>query len=203
MSPARGDGQSRRRASRVLGIREAARSPRTRRSGKLSVTFPLVLTTLALGLAGPLVGTAAAVNVPRDAQAVDTSRPDRWVGTGTPRSCTSRAVVRAVARGGVIRFRCGPAPVRIVMRQTAKVVNTSRRVVLDGARPGHAQRRREAPDPLPGHLRPAADLDHVALRRPGHASSGGAEPDASRTATPPARRMTAAVAVRYSPAAVS
>ena len=78
------------------------------------------------------MGTAAAVNVPRDAQAVDTSRPDRWVGTGTPRSCTSRAVVRAVARGGVIRFRCGPAPVRIVMRQTAKVVNTSRRVVLDG-----------------------------------------------------------------------
>src|SRR5262249_60408437 len=52
--------------------------------------------------------------------------------TGTPGSCTSRAVVRAVAKGGVIRFRCGPAPVRIVMKQTAKVVNTSRRVVLDG-----------------------------------------------------------------------
>lgn len=95
-----------------------------------------LLTTLCLGLAGalagPLVGTAAAVHVPRNAQAVDTSRPDRWVGSGTPRSCTSRAVVRAVARGGVIRFRCGPAPVRIEMRQTAKVVNTSRRVVLDG-----------------------------------------------------------------------
>jgi hypothetical protein len=37
-----------------------------------------------------------------------------------------------VAKGGIIRFRCGPQPVRIVMRQTAKVVNTSRRVVLDG-----------------------------------------------------------------------
>jgi hypothetical protein len=70
--------------------------------------------------------------VPRVARAVDTSHPDRWVGNGTPRSCTSRAVVRAVAKGGVIRFRCGPGPVRIEMRRTAKVVNTSRRVVLDG-----------------------------------------------------------------------
>ena len=70
--------------------------------------------------------------MPREARAVDTSHPDRWVGTGTPRSCTSRAVVRAVAKGGIIRFRCGPDPVRIEMRQTAKVVNTSRRVVLDG-----------------------------------------------------------------------
>ncbi len=40
--------------------------------------------------------------------------------------------MRAVAKGGVIGFRCGSRPVRIVMRQTAKVVNTSRRVVLDG-----------------------------------------------------------------------
>ena len=75
---------------------------------------------------------AAALAVPGEARAVDTSRPDRWVGTGTPRSCTSRAVVRAVAKGGVIRFRCGPDPVRIEMKRTAKVVNTSRRVVLDG-----------------------------------------------------------------------
>jgi hypothetical protein len=57
---------------------------------------------------------------------------DRRVGNGTPSSCTSRAVVRAVAKGGVIRFRCGPEPVRIEMQETAKVVNTSRRVVLDG-----------------------------------------------------------------------
>jgi hypothetical protein len=54
------------------------------------------------------------------------------VGHGTPGSCTSRAVVRAVAKGGIIKFRCGPRPVRIEMRRTAKVVNTSRRVVLDG-----------------------------------------------------------------------
>jgi hypothetical protein len=94
-------------------------------TGALAVPLP--------ASAAPLVErTAAAAAVPREARAVDTSRPDRWVGTGTPRSCTSRAVVRAVARGGIIRFRCGPDPVRIEMRRTAKVVNTSRRVVLDG-----------------------------------------------------------------------
>jgi hypothetical protein len=37
-----------------------------------------------------------------------------------------------VAKGGLIRFRCGPDPVTIHMAATAKVVNTSRRVVLDG-----------------------------------------------------------------------
>ena len=89
----------------------------------------LVLACLCLSLAAP---AEAAVNVPRQARAVDTSHPDRWVGSGTPGSCTWRAVVRAVARGGVIRFRCGPEPVRIEMKRTAKVVNTSRRVVLDG-----------------------------------------------------------------------
>ena len=54
------------------------------------------------------------------------------VGTGTPASCTSRAVVRAVAKGGVITFDCGPLPVTIAMKRTAKVVNTSATVVLDG-----------------------------------------------------------------------
>lgn len=47
-------------------------------------------------------------------------------------SCTSRAVVRAVAAGGVIKFVCDPEPISIKMSGTAKVVNTSRRVVLDG-----------------------------------------------------------------------
>lgn len=88
------------------------------------------MTILAVLLAAP--AAEGKVKVPSEARAVDTSRPDRWVGNGTARSCTSRAVVRAVARGGVIRFRCGRGPVRIVLRQTAKVVNTSRRVVLDG-----------------------------------------------------------------------
>jgi hypothetical protein len=72
------------------------------------------------------------VAVPPEGAPVDTSDPDRWVGNGTPASCTSKAVVRAVRLGGVIRFRCGPDPVTIVMTRTAKVVNTSKRVVLDG-----------------------------------------------------------------------
>jgi hypothetical protein len=92
-----------------------------------------VATMLCLAVAATAADSAAAaVKVPREARAVDTSRPDRWVGSGTPGSCTSRAVVRAVAKGGIIRFRCGPDPVRIEMKQTAKVVNTSHRVVLDG-----------------------------------------------------------------------
>ncbi len=49
-----------------------------------------------------------------------------------PASCTSAAVVAAVRAGGIIRFSCGPSPVIIRMRQTAKVVNTSSQVVLDG-----------------------------------------------------------------------
>jgi hypothetical protein len=63
---------------------------------------------------------------------VDTSDPDRTVGDGTAASCTSAAVVEAVAAGGVIAFSCGPAPVTIRMQRTAQVDNRSARVVLDG-----------------------------------------------------------------------
>ena len=57
---------------------------------------------------------------------------DHVVGDGTPGSCTSAAVVQAVAAGGVIAFSCGPRPVTIVLTATAKVRSTSARVVLDG-----------------------------------------------------------------------
>ncbi|MGB0112763.1 MAG: hypothetical protein WBP59_06050, partial [Ilumatobacteraceae bacterium] len=53
-------------------------------------------------------GNPAGVELPSNARRVDTSHPDRIIGTGTPSSCTSRAVVDAVARGGVITFDCGP-----------------------------------------------------------------------------------------------
>jgi hypothetical protein len=105
--------------------------PQPRRA-TLWLVFAGSLTVALAATAAAPARAAAAVGVPREARAVDTSHPDRWVGSGTPRSCTSRAVVRAVAKGGIIRFRCGPDPVRIEMRHTAKVVNTSRRVVLDG-----------------------------------------------------------------------
>ena len=61
-----------------------------------------------------------------------TSHPDHVIGTGKPASCTSAAVVKAVASGGVITFNCGPSPVTITMSATAKVVNTSHQIVLDG-----------------------------------------------------------------------
>jgi hypothetical protein len=70
--------------------------------------------------------------VPAAGRAVSTAHPNHVIGSGTPASCTSAAVVRAVAEGGVITFDCGRRPVTITMTATAKVVNTSRRIVLDG-----------------------------------------------------------------------
>jgi hypothetical protein len=65
-------------------------------------------------------------------RAANTSHPNHVIGAGGPASCTSAAVVRAVAEGGIITFNCGPNPVTITMTATAKVVNTSHQVVLDG-----------------------------------------------------------------------
>lgn len=70
--------------------------------------------------------------VPPEGRPVDTSHPDRVVGTGTPASCTGVAVVAAVAKGGIITFDCGPDPVTIPMTATAKVFNDKPDVVLDG-----------------------------------------------------------------------
>jgi hypothetical protein len=70
--------------------------------------------------------------VPPEAAAVDTSHPTRVIGDGTPGTCTSAAVVAAVAAGGVVTFSCGPGPVTITMAATAKVRNANPRLVLDG-----------------------------------------------------------------------
>jgi hypothetical protein len=59
-------------------------------------------------------------------------KADHVIGHGTPASCTSQAVVQAVKAGGVIAFSCGPRPVTIVLTATAKVSNTSAKVVLNG-----------------------------------------------------------------------
>jgi hypothetical protein len=72
------------------------------------------------------------VPVPAAGRPVDTSHPSRVVGRGTAASCTSTAVVAAVRAGGIIRFSCGPKPITIRMSTTAKVMNTSPQVVLDG-----------------------------------------------------------------------
>jgi hypothetical protein len=71
--------------------------------------------------------------VPAAARAVDTSNPDVVIGDGTPQTCTSSAVVSAVAQGGIIVFDCGPDPITIVMTATAKVFNdTGPEIVIDG-----------------------------------------------------------------------
>jgi hypothetical protein len=70
--------------------------------------------------------------VPPAGRAVNTSHPNQVIGDGSPASCTSAAVVRAVAAGGIIRFNCGSKPVTIVMTATARVPKTKHLVVLDG-----------------------------------------------------------------------
>jgi hypothetical protein len=72
------------------------------------------------------------VPVPAAGRPVDTSHASHEVGHGTAASCTSAAVVAAVRAGGIIRFSCGPKPVTIRMSTTAKIMNTSPQVVLDG-----------------------------------------------------------------------
>src|SRR5436190_2162398 len=80
----------------------------------------------------PAGNPAGGVPIPAAARPVNTSHPDRVIGNGTAASCTSGAVVAAVAKGGVITFDCGAKPVTIMMQATAKVRNTSSEVVLDG-----------------------------------------------------------------------
>lgn len=70
--------------------------------------------------------------VPAAGRAADTRHPDHVIGNGLASSCTSAAVVRAVAAGGIITFHCGPRPVTITMTATAAVSKTRRLVVLDG-----------------------------------------------------------------------
>ncbi len=71
--------------------------------------------------------------VPAEAGLEDTATPDHVVGTGTPESCTADAFILAVAKGGVIRFACGPDPVVITLDRPAKVNNDADPdVVIDG-----------------------------------------------------------------------
>jgi hypothetical protein len=82
------------------------------------------------GLALPVNGEC---EIPAEAMVEDTSHPQHIIGNGDPASCTSAAVVAAVAQGGIITFNCGPAPITITMTTTAKVFNnTGPKIVLDG-----------------------------------------------------------------------
>lgn len=76
--------------------------------------------------------SSGTVSVPAGLGLEDVSTPDRVVGTGTPVSCTSAAVVAAVTAGGVITFNCGTDPLTITLTETLKVRNSTRKVVIDG-----------------------------------------------------------------------
>ncbi len=85
---------------------------------------------------GPPAGNPnpeASCAVPAEGQLADVSSPRTVVGDGTPASCTSEAVILAVAAGGVITFDCGPDPVVITLQETAKIFNdTGPEIVIDG-----------------------------------------------------------------------
>lgn len=75
---------------------------------------------------------SGACAVPAAAQPRSIANPTTVVGSGTPASCTSAAVVAAVANGGVVTFNCGPDPVTITLAETARVFNNKPDLVLDG-----------------------------------------------------------------------
>lgn len=62
---------------------------------------------------------------------IDTSAPNTKVGMGTAASCTAAALASELAKGGVITFDCGAAPVTIKL-DAAIVVPTDKDTVLDG-----------------------------------------------------------------------
>ncbi len=84
--------------------------------------------------AGPPAGNPdGKCDVPAEAKAEDTTTPRTVVGTGTKESCTGAAFVAAVAKGGVIKFDCGPDPVTITLTEPARIFNdTGPKIVIDG-----------------------------------------------------------------------
>ena len=123
----------------VLGVEPAAQasthSTESLRGTSHSSTAATVASATAVAArARPRAGNPDGhAPVPAAARAVDTSHPTRVVGKGTKSSCTSKPVVRAVRRGGLITFSCGPDPVTIKLKKTAKIRNDRRAVtVIDG-----------------------------------------------------------------------
>jgi hypothetical protein len=124
---ARGTGISVDPAGNEVAAQAAGAAPSASASASASASKPPAA-------AGPAPGNPnGRATIPAEARAVDTSKPTRVIGTGTAASCTSEAVVSAVAAGGIITFNCGADPVTITMKATAKVRNANGpRIVLDG-----------------------------------------------------------------------
>jgi hypothetical protein len=89
--------------------------------------------TVVGGVSGtPSGNPAGACAMPAGGQPRSTVSSTTVVGNGTPASCTSQAVVAAVANGGVVTFDCGADPVTIAMTATARIFNNKPDLVLDG-----------------------------------------------------------------------
>jgi hypothetical protein len=92
----------------------------------------LVAGTISAAAAADFGNSTGRFYVPPAGRAIDARHANEVIGNGRPASCTSAAVVRDVAAGGIITFNCGPKPVTIVMSSTASVIKTRHLVVLDG-----------------------------------------------------------------------
>lgn len=108
------------------------RLPSSRSSVSRAALWPL-LAAAGAAVAAPGTGNPdGQCTVPVAGRAANVTNPTHVIGTGTPASCTSEAVVKAVAAGGIITFNCGPDPVTITMKATAKVFNDRPNVTIDG-----------------------------------------------------------------------
>jgi hypothetical protein len=93
-----------------------------RLAGAVIISLAALSAATASAAAVPGFGNPAGhFAVPPAGRAVNVSHPDHVIGNGRPASCTSAAVVRDVAAGGLTTFNCGPKPLTIVMTRTAAV----------------------------------------------------------------------------------
>ena len=69
--------------------------------------------------------------IPAEGKPANVSTPTSVIGTGTPASCTFALLDAAVAKGGIITFDCGSAPVVIPITATMDLP-TTRNTVIDG-----------------------------------------------------------------------
>ena len=83
------------------------------------------------GQAGSAGAGTPGVSCQAPVSAVDVSKPATVVGDGTPASCTAEATRAAVAKGGIVTFACGPAPVTIGVDQELLASN-DQDTTLDG-----------------------------------------------------------------------
>lgn len=87
-------------------------------------------TTIPDSGAGSQAG-ACSTGIPVEGAPADTSSPTTVVGTGTAETCGFSQLSAAIAKGGVITFNCGSAPLTIAVTATLNVP-IDRNTVIDG-----------------------------------------------------------------------